>query len=174
MTYYEWINYFYSLQKAPISDDAINIINNSQINYKGNIKIRYLNHIVKLINIRLNNALDNFLSKSQTIIQDKNTLNIELNDLKKEKFHNKEQVEELKSLGCELILGKEVINIDNCLTLFAKKLASIKHFETDVTNQLLKSIQEFGNEMNKAIKNSFSDCNNNEIIMLINNIDFNT
>lgn len=143
MTYYEWINYFYSLQKAPISDDAINIINNSQINYKGNIKIRYLNHIVKLINIRLNNALDNFLSKSQTIIQDKNTLNIELNDLKKE-------------------------------IVFAKKLASIKHFETDVTNQLLKSIQEFGNEMNKAIKNNFSNCNNNEIIMLINNIDFNT
>lgn len=142
MTYYEWINYFYSLQKAPISDEPINLINNSNIDYKGNIKVRYLNHIVKLINIRLNNALDNFLLKSKTLVQDKNTLNIELNDLKKE-------------------------------IVFARKLASIKYFEEDIKNQLLNNIKTFGNEMNNAIRESYANCNNNEIIMLINSIDFN-
>lgn len=142
MTYYEWINYFYSLQKAPISDEPINLINNSNLDYKGNIKVRFLNHIVKLINIRLNNALDNFLDKSRTLAQDKNTLNIELNDLKKE-------------------------------IVFAKKLASTKYFEEDIKNQLLNNISGFGNEMNETIKTSFQNCNNNEIIMLINSIDFN-
>jgi hypothetical protein len=77
MTYYDWINYFYTLQKAPISDEPINRINSSNLEYKGNIKIRFLNHIVKLINIRLNNALDNFLDKRKTLVQDKNNLSIE-------------------------------------------------------------------------------------------------
>ena len=44
-----------------------------------------------------------------------------LNDLKEEKFHSKEQVEELKSLGCELILGKEDISlIDKSLDYLIK------------------------------------------------------
>lgn len=142
MTYYEWIDYFYTLQKAPISDEPINLINNSNLDYKGNIKVRFLNHIVKLINIRLNNALDNFLDKSRTLAQDKNTLSIELNDLKKE-------------------------------IVFAKKLASTKYFEENTKNQLLNNISGFGNEMNEAIRNSFQNCNNNEIIMIINSVDFN-
>ncbi len=141
MTYYEWINYFDSLKDKPISDEPINLINNSNINYQGNIRIRYLNHIVKLINYRLNNALDNFLLKSRTITQDKNNLSIELNDLKKE-------------------------------IIYAKKLASIKYFEEDVKNQLLENIKKFGLEMNTAIKDSYINCNDNEIIMLINSIDF--
>ena len=143
MTYYEWINYFDSLKDKPISDEPINLINNSNINYQGNIRIRYLNHIVKLINYRLNNALDSFLLKSRTIIQDKNNLSIELNDLKKE-------------------------------IIYAKKLASIKYFEEDVKNQLLENIKKFGLEMNTAIKDSYINCNDNEIIMLVNNIDFTT
>ena len=142
MTYYEWISYFYALQKAPISDEPINKINNSNIDYTGNIKVRFLNQIVKLINIRLNNGLDNFLLKSKSLIQDKTTLSIELNDLKKE--------------------------ID-----FAKKLASIKYFDEDIKNQLLNNINNFGNEMNEAIKASYANCNNNEIVMLINSINFN-
>lgn len=84
MTYYEWVNYFETLKDAPISDNVISIIENSNIDYKGNIKIRYLNHIVEVINYRLNNALDNFLLKCQRLTQDKSTLSIELNDLKKE------------------------------------------------------------------------------------------
>ncbi|MBE6150727.1 MAG: hypothetical protein E7162_02785 [Firmicutes bacterium] len=142
MTYYEWIDYFYSLQKAPITEDAINKINNSTIDYKGNIKVRFLNQIVKLINIRLNNALDNFLLKTKTLIQDKNVLSIEINDLKKE-------------------------------IIFARQLASTKHFDEDVTKQLLKSIDGFGEEMNNSIKARYANCNNNEIVMLINNIDLN-
>ena len=31
MTYYEWINYFDSLKDKPISDEPINLINNSNI-----------------------------------------------------------------------------------------------------------------------------------------------
>ena len=143
MTYYEWIDYFYSLQKAPISDEPINLINNSNLDYKGNIKVRFLNHIVKLINIRLNNALDNFLGKIKTLTQDKNNLTIELNDLKKE-------------------------------IVFAKKLASTKYFEEDIRNQLLNNISNFGIEMNETIKASFQNCNNNEIIILVNSIDLNT
>ena len=84
MTYYEWVNYFENLKDAPINDNAISIIENSNIDYKGNIKIRYLNHIVDLINYRLNNSLDNFLMKCKRLAQDKNTLSLELNDLKKE------------------------------------------------------------------------------------------
>ena len=74
MTYYEWVNYFENLKDAPINDNAISIIENSNIDYKGNIKIRYLNHIVDLINYRLNNSLDNFLMKCKRLAQDKNTL----------------------------------------------------------------------------------------------------
>lgn len=142
MTYYEWINYFDSLKTKPISDEPINLINNSNLEYKGNIKVRFLNHIVKLINYRLNNSLDNFLIKSRTIVQDKNSLTIELNDLKKE-------------------------------IVFAKKLASTKYFEENTKNQLLENIKKFGSEMNDAIKMSFMNSNDNEILLLINNIDFN-
>lgn len=142
MTYYEWVNYFENLKDAPINDNAISIIENSNIDYKGNIKIRYLNHIVDLINYRLNNSLDNFLMKCKRLAQDKNTLSIELNDLKKE-------------------------------IVYARKLASIKYFEETVKHQLLNNIKSFGDEMNTAIKNSYSNCNDNEIIMLVNNIDFN-
>lgn len=142
MTYYEWVNYFETLKDAPISDNAINIIENSNINYKGNIKIRYLNHIVEVINYRLNNSLDNFLLKCQRLTQDKNNLAIELNDLKKE-------------------------------IVFARKLASIKYFDENVKKQLLDNIKNFGDEMNSAIRNSYANCNDNEIIMLVNNIDFN-
>lgn len=142
MTYYEWINYFYTLRKAPISDEPINLINNSNIDYKGNIKIRFLNQIVKLINIRLNNALDNFIQKSKILVQDKNNLSIELNDLKNE-------------------------------VKFAKKLASIKYFEEDTKNKLLNNITNFGNEMTQSIKDSYFNCNDNEILMIINNIDIN-
>jgi len=142
MTYYDWISYFDKCKKAPVSDEIINQINNSNIDYKGNIKIRFLNHIVQLINFRLNNALDNFLLKNKTITQDKNSLTIELNDLKKE-------------------------------IIFARKLASTKYFEENIKKELLNNIQKFGTEMNEAIKNSYANCNDNEIIMLINNIDFN-
>ena len=142
MTYYDWINYFYTLQKAPISDEPINRINSSNLEYKGNIKIRFLNHIVKLINIRLNNSLDNFLDKRKTLVQDKNNLSIELNELKKE-------------------------------IVFAKKLATTKYFEEDIKNQLLANINNFGEEMNISIKESFQNCNNSEIIMLVNNLDLN-
>ena len=142
MTYYEWVNYFENLKDAPINDNAISIIENSNINYKGNIKIRYLNHIVEVINYRLNNSLDNFLLKCQRLTQDKNNLAIELNDLKKE-------------------------------IVFARKLASIKYFDENVKKQLLDNIKNFGDEMNSAIRNSYANCNDNEIIMLVNNIDFN-
>lgn len=142
MTYYEWISYFDSLKKKPISDEPINLINNSNLDYKGNIKVRFLNHIVKLINYRLNNSLDTFLMKSRTIVQDKNSLTIELNDLKRE-------------------------------IVFAKKLASTKYFEEDTKKQLLENIKKFGEEMNTAIKTSYMNINNSEILLLINNIDFN-
>ena len=68
MTYYEWISYFDSLKKKPISDEPINLINNSNLDYKGNIKVRFLNHIVKLINFRLNNSLDGSTVKIYNII----------------------------------------------------------------------------------------------------------
>lgn len=142
MTYYEWISYFDSLKKKPISDEPINLINNSNLDYKGNIKVRFLNHIVKLINFRLNNSLDTFLIKCRTVVQDKNSLTIELNDLKKE-------------------------------IIFARKLASTKYFEEDTKNQLLENIKKFGEEMNTAIKSSYMNSNDNEILLLINNIDFN-
>lgn len=142
MTYYEWVNYFENLKDAPITDNAISVIENSNIEYKGNIKVRYLNHIVDVINYRLNNSLDNFLMKCKRLTQDKNTLSIELNDLKKE-------------------------------IVFARKLASIKHFEENIKKQLLDNINNFGNEMNTAIRNSYINCNDNEIIMLVNSIDFN-
>lgn len=142
MTYYEWVNYFENLKDAPITDNAISVIENSNIEYKGNIKVRYLNHIVDVINYRLNNSLDNFLMKCKRLTQDKNTLSIELNDLKKE-------------------------------IIFARKLASIKHFEENIKKQLLDNINNFGNEMNTAIRNSYINCNDNEIIMLVNSIDFN-
>ena len=141
MTYYEWINYFNSLKYIPISDNPINVINNSNIDYKGNIKIRYLNHIVALINFRLNNALDNFLLKQKTINQDPNTLSLELNQLKNE-------------------------------IIFAKKLASVKHFDENVKNELLENIDKFGEEMDQTIKDVYKNCNNNEILMIINNFNF--
>ncbi len=142
MTYYQWIEYFDKLKTMPISDEPINMINNSNIDYQGNMKVRYLNHIVKVINYRLNNSLDNFLLKSKTINQNKDSIAIELNDLKKE-------------------------------IVFAKKLASVKHFDDNVKEQLLTNIKAFGNEMNQSIRNSYANCNNNEILMIVQNIDFN-
>ena len=110
------------------------------MDYKGNIKVRYLNHIVKLINYRLNKELDNFLNKLKTISQNKDSLTIEINSLKKE--------------------------INFCI-----KLASIKYFDQDVKDQLIKNIKSFAQEMNELIKNSFDNSNSSEILMIINNLD---
>jgi len=43
-----------------------------------------------------------------------------LNDLKEEKLHNQEQINELKELGCHLILGKEDINLVNNIDYLIK------------------------------------------------------
>ncbi len=142
MTYYEWIEYFENLKKAPISDEPINLINNSNIDYQGNIKVRYLNHIVKVINFRLNDALDRFIAKSKTIKQDKDSIAIEVNDLKKE-------------------------------VIFSKKLASTKYFDENVKKDLINNINNFAEEMKKTVQKIYENCNNNEILMIINNIDFN-
>ena len=142
MTYYEWIEYFENLKKAPISDEPINLINNSNIDYQGNIKVRYLNHIVKVINFRLNDALDRFIAKSKTIKQDKDSIAIEVNDLKKE-------------------------------VIFSKKLASTKYFDENVKKDLINNINNFAEEMKKTVQKIYKNCNNNEILMIINNIDFN-
>lgn len=84
MTYYEWITLIENTKTGPISEDLLNKINNSNIEYQGDIKVRFLNHIVDLINARLNNSLDNFLLKYKTIVQDKNNLVMEINQLKQE------------------------------------------------------------------------------------------
>ncbi len=142
MTYYEWINYLESLKDAPLPTEAVDKINNSELTYEGNIKIRFLNHVVDLINYRLNNNLDKFLLKSKTVGQDKNSLNIEINDLKKE-------------------------------IALAKSLASIKLFDENTREQLINNIKTFGEEMNTSVKDSYSNCQDSEILFLINNLDFN-
>lgn len=142
MTYYEWIEYFENLKKAPISDEPINLINNSNIDYQGNIKVRYLNHIVKVINFRLNDALDRFITKAKAIKQDKDSIAIEVNDLKKE-------------------------------VIFSKKLASTKYFDENVKKDLINNIDNFAEEMKRTVQKIYENSNNNEILMIINNIDFN-
>ncbi len=84
MTYYEWIAYFNQMKTAPISEELITKINDSNLNYQGDIKVRYLNQIVKLINYRLNAALDKFIEKIKLIAQNKDNLIFEINDIKKE------------------------------------------------------------------------------------------
>jgi len=84
MTYYEWILYFNQMKTAPISEELITKINASNLNYQGDIKVRYLNQIVKLINYRLNTSLDRFIEKIKLISQNKDNLILEINDIKKE------------------------------------------------------------------------------------------
>ena len=84
MTYYEWITYLDNLKYNSVSDENINFINNSKITYTGDIKVRFLNHIVDVINYRLNEAVDNFLMKLNLVVQDQNNLILEISYIKKE------------------------------------------------------------------------------------------
>ena len=84
MTYYEWVTYIDNLKYNSISDENINQINNANIAYTGDIKVRFLNHIVDVINFRLNEAVDNFLMKTNLVVQDKNNLILEISYIKNE------------------------------------------------------------------------------------------
>lgn len=143
MTYYEWVNYFDKLKYNSISDENINQINNANILYTGDIKIRFLNHIVDVINYRLNEAVDNFLMKLNLVVQDQNNLLLEIGYLKNE-------------------------------MLIARRLATIRHFDDETKKALLDNISKFGNEMNNQIKDSFTNINNQDILMIINNLDLNS
>jgi hypothetical protein len=84
MTYYEWITYIDNLKHNAVTEEMINNINNATITYTGDIKVRFLNHIVDVINYRLNEALDNFYMKLHIIAQDRENLMLEINYLKNE------------------------------------------------------------------------------------------
>ncbi len=84
MTYYEWVSFIDSLKKGAISEENIQKLENSNITYTGDIKVRFLNQIVGLINYRLNDSLDNFIMKLNTIEQNSNTLILEINYLSNE------------------------------------------------------------------------------------------
>ena len=143
MTYYEWVTYIDNLKYNSISDENINQINNANITYTGDIKVRFLNHIVDVINFRLNEAVDNFLMKINLVVQDQNNLLLEINYLKNE-------------------------------MLIARKLATIKHFDEDTKKALLENIYKFGTDMNNQIKSSFTNINNQDILMIVNNLDLNS
>ncbi len=143
MTYYEWVNYLDKLKYNSISEDNINQINNANITYTGDIKVRFLNHIVDVINFRLNDAVDNFLMKINLVVQDQNNLLLEINYLKNE-------------------------------MLIARKLATIRHFDEDTKKSLLENIYKFGTDMNDQIKSSFTNINNQDILMIVNNLDLNS
>ena len=143
MTYYEWVNYLDKLKYNSISEENINQINNANITYTGDIKVRFLNHIVDVINFRLNEAVDNFLMKINLVVQDQNNLLLEINYLKNE-------------------------------MLIARKLATIIHFDEDTKKALLENIYKFGTDMNNQIKSSFTNINNQDILMIVNNLDLNS
>lgn len=143
MTYYEWVNYLDKLKYNSISEENINQINNANITYTGDIKVRFLNHIVDVINFRLNEAVDNFLMKINLVVQDQNNLLLEINYLKNE-------------------------------MLIARKLATIRHFDEDTKKALLENIYKFGTDMNNQIKSSFTNINNQDILMIVNNLDLNS
>ena len=84
MTYYEWVSFIDSLKKGTISEENIQKLETSNITYTGDIKVRFLNQIVGLINYRLNDSLDNFIMKLNTIEQNSNTLILEINYLSNE------------------------------------------------------------------------------------------
>ncbi len=84
MTYYEWISYIENLKHNVVTDEIINQINGANITYTGDIRVRFLNHIVDVINYRLNESLDNFYIKLNTISQDRDNLLLEINYLKNE------------------------------------------------------------------------------------------
>ena len=143
MTYYEWVNYLDKLKYNSISEENINQINNANITYTGDIKVRFLNHIVDVINFRLNEAVDNFLMKINLVVQDQNNLLLEINYLKNE-------------------------------MLIARKLATIRHFDEDTKKALLENIYKFGTDMNNQIKSSFTNINNQDILMIVNNLNLNS
>ena len=142
MTYYEWVCYLDKLKTAPISDEPINYLNSSNIDYEGDIKIRFLNHIVDVTKYRLNTSLDSFFFRCRSFINDKDKLLAELNKLKSE-------------------------------VVFAKKLANIKYFDDNVKNELQTNIASFAEQMNEAVKNLFTGSQNNDILIIIHNLDFN-
>ena len=143
MTYYEWIDYLDKLKHNAITDNDVNKIDQANLTYTGDIKIRFLNHIVDLINYRLNASVDNFVLKLDRVKQDQNTLLLEIGYIKNE-------------------------------MVFAKKLASVRHFDENTKNSLLQNIHKFGEDINVQIRNAFMNDTNSEIAMIINNLDLNS
>ncbi len=143
MTYYEWIDYLDKLKHNAITDNDVNKIDQANLTYTGDIKIRFLNHIVDLINYRLNASVDNFVLKLDRVKQDQNTLLLEIGYIKNE-------------------------------MVFAKKLASVRHFDENTKNSLLQNIHKFGEDINVQIRNAFMNDTNPEIAMIINNLDLNS
>lgn len=84
VTYYEMIDFIEKMKTAPRKDENINYLKNTKIDMPGNVLYRFMDHIIDLIQARLNNSLDNFIGKLKTIRSDDNLFSLEVLEIKKE------------------------------------------------------------------------------------------
>lgn len=129
MTYYEWVELFENIIINPRNEKYLEILKNQATNYKGNAETLFINHIVKVINLRLKNTLTSFLNKTKTTSFVIENLAIELNEIKKEvKYLN-------DIISFDYIPKNKKIELKNYLNNAAKRVEdSIKLSFKDSTN----------------------------------------
>lgn len=83
MTYFELINYLHQEKENSRNEEIFKVLD-QDFKYEGNIRIRYSNHVVKLISDRLNRVINNFVTKLQAFRINEETMPLEINEIKQE------------------------------------------------------------------------------------------
>ncbi len=84
ITYYEMIDFIEKMKTAPRNDQNINYLKNAKVDMPGNVMYRFIDHIMDLIQTRLNNSLDNFIDKLKKISGNEDMFSLEVIEVKKE------------------------------------------------------------------------------------------
>lgn len=140
MTYYEWISKLEELKNGPRNEEIIQDLYQQTIELDGNILYRFIRHINDVIRTRLKNALEKTLSNIERLYGEKDTLSLEIINIKK-----------------ELHFAKKIINLpvipDENKNKFRETL---QKFANEINEALISSLEgiDTTGEVLMMIKNS--------------------
>lgn len=87
MTYFEWVEYFQKLKESPMDDSLLENVVGKKLDGGEYVLNRYIDHVIQVVNTRLNNSFNYCLDKMYTSDMDINMLSLNLINFKKEKVY---------------------------------------------------------------------------------------
>ena len=129
MTYYEWVSYIDNMHNVNITPDMIKKINDFSKDYPPEIQNRFTSHIIDLIADSFISLTDDFKSKSQRGLITKESLILEINNIK-------ERLGVLTSIG-----SLSLFNESSQMQI----KSYINKFATELKNMIVESLKNSNN-----------------------------